>query len=85
VASYSVEIKRSAATELDELPTKECARVVAKIQALASEPRPHGCEKLAADEKYRIRQGVYRVLYQIVDAATRVTIVKIAHLREVYR
>ena len=85
MASYSIEIKRSAAKELDELPTKECARVVAKIRALANEPRPHRCEKLADDEKYRIRQGVYRVLYQIDDAAVRVTIVKIAHRRAVYR
>jgi len=85
VASYSLEIKKSAARELGELPPKDCTRVAVRIQALAEEPRPHGCEKLSGDERYRIRQGVYRVLYEIDDRGARVTIVKIAHRREAYR
>ncbi len=85
MASYSLEIKKSAAKELGELPSKDCARVAARIQALGEEPRPYGCEKLSGDEKYRIRQGVYRVLYEIDDRGARVTIVKIAHRREAYR
>jgi len=85
VASYSLEIKRSAAKELDTLPAKECPRVVAKIQALATEPCLHGSEKLSGDDKYRVRQGVYRILYEIEDQAKKVTIVKIAHHKDVYR
>ena len=85
MASYSLEIKKSAAKELGELPSKDCARVVAKIQALATDPRPPGAEKLTADDKYRLRQGVYRILYEIDDQARRITIVKIAHRREAYR
>jgi mRNA interferase RelE/StbE len=85
VASYSLELKKSAAKELGELPSKDCARVIGRIQALAEEPRPHGSEKLSGDEKYRIRQGVYRVLYEIDDDEARVTILKIAHRREAYR
>ncbi|HVR01725.1 MAG TPA: type II toxin-antitoxin system RelE/ParE family toxin [Polyangia bacterium] len=84
MASYSLEIKKSAARELGELPSKECAHVAARIQALADESRPHGCEKLSGDEKYRIRQGVYRVLNEIDDGGARVTIVKIAHRREAH-
>ena len=85
MASYSLEIKKSAAREVGELPSKDCARVVAKIQALATDPRPPGAEKLTADDKYRLRQGVYRILYEIDDQARRITIVNIAHRQEVYR
>lgn len=85
MAVYKIEIKKSAAKELDTLPAKDCARVVARIQGLASEPRPHGAEKLTADDKYRFRQGNYRILYQIDDRSLLVTIVKIADRKQVYR
>lgn len=82
---YSLEVKRSAARELGLLPASDCRRIVARIQALANDPRPHGSEKLSRGDKYRLRQGHFRVLYQIDDAARQVTIVKIAHRREAYR
>jgi mRNA interferase RelE/StbE len=85
VASYRLLIKPSAARELEVLPTKDRSRIVAKIQGLASNPRPPGSEKLSGEEKHRLRQGDYRVLYSIEDARTTVTIVKIGHRREVYR
>jgi mRNA interferase RelE/StbE len=85
VVSYSLEIEKSAAKELGNLPGKECTRVVARIQVLGIEPRPHGSEKLSADDKHRMRQGVDRILYEIDDEARKVTIVKIAHRKEVYR
>ena len=85
MASYALEIKRSAAKELADLPSKELSRIVEKIQSFAVSPRPSGAEKLSGDVKYRIRQGNYRVLYEIDDAAHKVTIVKVAHRREVYR
>lgn len=85
MAAYSLDIKKSAAKELETLSAKDCARVVAKIQALSTEPRPHGAEKLTADDKYRLRQGNYRILYQIDDSERRVTIVKIADRKEAYR
>jgi mRNA interferase RelE/StbE len=85
VASYRVLIKRSAAKELETLPPKARSRVAAKIAALAATPRPPGVEKLSGEEKYRVRQGDYRVLYAIDDAAATVTIVKIGHRRDVYR
>jgi mRNA interferase RelE/StbE len=85
VASYKLLIKRSAAGELEALPAKDRRRIVAKIEGLANNPRPPGSEKLSGEEKYRLRQGDYRVLYSIQDASTTVTIVKIGHRREVYR
>jgi mRNA interferase RelE/StbE len=85
VESYRLEVKRSAAKEIADLPRAECQPVVAKIQMLAREPRPHGCEKLSGAEKYRIRQGNYRVLYEIDDSTKSVTIVKVGNRKEVYR
>ncbi len=64
----------------------ERQRIIAKIQALAQDPRPRGSEKLAGyDDRYRIRQGNYRVVYLIDDQKSVVTIFKIGHRREVYR
>ena len=83
--SYRLEIKRSAAKEIGDLRKADCQRVIAKIQVLASNPRPNGCERLSGAEKYRIRQGDYRILYAIDDATKLVTIVKVGNRREVYR
>jgi len=85
VGSYRLEVKRTAAKEIADLPKADCRRVVAKIQLLARDPRPHGCEKLSGAEKYRVRQGDYRLLYEIDDSAKAVTVVKIGHHREIYR
>jgi len=85
VASYEVLIKRSAAKELEALPTKDRRRIATKIRTLANDPRPPGVEKLSGEEKYRIRQGDYRLLYAIDHAARQVTVVKIGHRRDVYR
>jgi mRNA interferase RelE/StbE len=60
-------------------------RIVTTIGSLAHNPRPVGVEKLSGDEKYRIRQGDYRILYEIVDATLIVTVVRIGNRREVYR
>ena len=85
MASYSLEIKRSAAKELAQLPSKDRGRVVARIQALAEDPRPVGAEKLSGQERYRVRQGDYRILYEIEDQILRIVVVKIGHRRDVYR
>jgi len=85
VASYNLLIKASAARELEALPAKDRSRIATKIEGLANNPRPPGSEKLSGEEKYRLRQGDYRVLYSIQDVSPTVTIVKIGHRREVYR
>ncbi len=78
-------VKASAAKELDTLPTKDRRRLVERILSLADEPRPHGSQKLSGHDKYRLRQGRYRVVYLIDDAAREVTIFKVGHRRDVYR
>ena len=85
MASYRVDITRSVEKELEALAAKDRKRVVARMRALADNPRPPGCEKLSGEEKYRIRQGDMRVLYEIADREAVITIVKIGHRRDVYR
>ena len=85
-ALYSVVIKRSAEKELRAVPLSDLKRVIDRIRGLAQQPRPSGCEKLSGEsERYRIRQGDYRIVYGIADAALRVDVVKVGHRREVYR
>ena len=85
MASYRLLIKAAAAKELEATPKRDRERLAARIKSLAATPRPRGSEKLSGEEKYRIRQGDYRVLYLIEDAISTVTVVKIDHRREVYR
>lgn len=85
MASYRLLIKPSAAKELQALPASDRTRVVTKIEGLASDPRPPGTEKLSGEEKYRLRQGDYRVLYSVDDSRKILVIVKIGHRRDVYR
>jgi mRNA interferase RelE/StbE len=83
--SYNLSLKRSAEKELRALPPKDLKRVMERLQALAIQPRPHGCEKMVGEERYRIRQGDWRVVYSVDDTLKAVTIFKIGHRREVYR
>ena len=85
MANYRLLVKPSAAKELEAIPKRDRKRIATRVQALASDPRPPSCEKLSGQEKYRIRQGDYRVLYSVNDNEAVVVIVKIAHRREVYR
>jgi len=87
VASYKILIKTSAGKELAEVGSKaHREKLVARVQGLAANPRPHGSEKLAGyADRYRVRQGNYRVIYLIDDEASVVTIYKIGHRKDVYR
>ena len=87
MAAYSLFLKASAAKEIESLPTRaDRARVVARIRALATNPRPPGSEKLAGEpDRYRVRQRRYRMVYSILDGEKRVEIVRVAHRKEAYR
>ena len=87
MAGYRLLIKPSAAKEIEALGQKrDRQRIVNRIDALASEPRPAGCEKLAgAEERYRVRQGQFRIVYAIDNASRTFEVVKVGHRREVYR
>jgi mRNA interferase RelE/StbE len=86
VARYRILIKESAAREIEEISSSgDRRRIVDRITALAEDPRPRGCEKLSGREKYRIRQGPYRILYSVHDDLLIIHVVKVAHRRDVYR
>lgn len=87
MAAYRVLIKASAGKELERLGTKaDRTRIVQRIQALAHDPRPHGCENLAGyADRFRIRQGNYRIVYLVDDQRLEVTIFKIGDRKDVYR
>ena len=85
MASYSLFIKPSAAKEIEAVPKPDRRRIVAKIMSLSSDPRPPGCEKLSGHDQYRIRQGNYRILYEIHDLKLIVVVVKVGYRRDVYR
>ncbi len=87
MASYRVQIKPSAAKEIEAVDQKkDRQRIVASILALSDEPRPIGCEKLVAQgDRYRIRVGRYRVVYSIADAELVVFVVRVADRKDVYR
>lgn len=85
MASYSLLIKASAAKELEATPKKDRERLATRLRGLAGGPPLPCSEKLSGEERYRIRQGDYRILYQIEDASSTVTIIKIGHRWEVYR
>ena len=85
MGSFEVIFKRSVAKDLRQIPKKDVAKILKRIEALRAEPRPNGVEKLSGQEKYRIRQGIYRILYEIRNAELIVVVVKIGHRRDVYR
>lgn len=85
MANYSVRIKRSAAKELESIPLKDRRRIIHRINLPGTDPRPPGCEKLSGEEKYRLRQGDYRILYEIIDRELVVTVIKIGYRRDIYR
>jgi mRNA interferase RelE/StbE len=87
VANYRLLVKPSAAKEIENVGSKnDRRRIVEKIGRLAVEPRPNGAEKLAGyDDRYRVRQGNYRIVYLIDDARLEITIYKVGHRKDVYR
>ena len=85
MANYKVLIKPSAIKELNKIPKKDLSKITDRIQALAIDPRPPGCEKLSAQNAYRIRQGVYRIVYSIEDDNLIIVVIKIGHRRNVYK
>ena len=85
MAIYELLYKPSVAKDLRGLPKADIRRILARTEALRTNPRPVGSEKLAGSEQYRIRQGNYRILYTIDDTQVIVEVVKIGHRKDVYR
>lgn len=83
---YRVFIKPSAVKEIERIDdTRARRRIVRRIENLAIDPRPPGCEKLSGLDKFRVRQGTYRIVYSVDDGGRSVIAVKVGDRKEVYR
>lgn len=83
---YSVFIKPSAVKEVEAVARKKDRKqVVRRISLLSDDPRPPGCEKLSGQDRFRLRQGPYRIVYEVSDDDRTVLVVKVGHRRDVYR
>lgn len=85
MARYELRFRASVTRDLRGLSKADVRRIVALIDQLRNDPRPPGSKKLSAQEGYRVRQGIYRIVYSICDRTLEVEVVKVGHRREVYR
>lgn len=85
MAAYSVYFRASVEKDLSAIPKSDLKKILQRIKALSEEPRPLGCEKLTGKERYRVRQGNYRIVYSIQDKELTVWVVKVGHRKDIYR
>ena len=85
MAGYSIFFRKSVERDLARVPKRDLQRIMERISMLSGDPRPSGCEKLTGQERYRVRQGAYRVVYSIQDDELTIWVVKVGHRKDVYR
>lgn len=85
MARYEIEFKKSVDKDVRGIPAADLKRILLKLDSLRDDPRPPGCVKLAGEEYYRVRQGDYRIVYEIQDTRLVVIVIKVGHRRGVYR
>jgi mRNA interferase RelE/StbE len=85
VAKYEILIRPSVKKDVKNIPKADLQRIMERISNLQDDPRPRGCVKLSGLDYYRIRQGDYRIVYEIGDARLIVIIVKVGNRKDVYR
>jgi mRNA interferase RelE/StbE len=85
MGKYRLVFKKSVAKDLRGIPKKDVARILKCFDSLAEDPRGTGCEKLSGQERYRVRHGVYRIIYEIQDNVLVVIVVTVGHRKEVYK
>ena len=79
MASYELAFKRSVAKDFRSIPKRDVRRILNRIEALREDPRGEGCVKLSARDRYRVRQGVYRIVYEVLDRELVLVVVKVAY------
>lgn len=85
MARYSVTFKKSVTKDLRVVPKGDIKKILDKITALSDNPKGDGCIKLSGNECYRVRQGLYRIIYEIKDDVLVVNVIKVAHRSQVYK
>ncbi len=82
--SYQINIEKSVLKKLGNIAKPDYVRIKAAILALAQDPRPPGCKKLKDRPGYRIRQGNYRVIYEVLDDQLLVLVLAVGHRKDIY-
>ena len=85
MVAYKLFFKKSVQKDFGSIPKKDLKRILSRIESLSEDPRPKGCEKLTGQERYRLRQGRYRIVYSIQDDELTVWVVKVGHRKDIYR
>jgi mRNA interferase RelE/StbE len=85
MAKYKLVFKQSVAKDLRTIPNAQVAKIIARIDMLAENPRAAGCIKLSGSDKYRVRQGDHRIVYEIRDTELVVSVIRIAHRSSIYK
>ena len=85
MGQYNIIVRKSVSKDLSRIPKKDVQRILKTIQTLAHTPRPPQSKKLSGEEKYRLRCGAYRVLYEIKDENLIICVVRVRHRKDVYR
>ena len=85
MAVYEIFFKKSVEKDFKAIPKNDLKKIIKRIGALAEDPRPQGCEKLTGQDRYRLRQGRYRIVYSIQDNKLTVLVVKVGHRKDIYR
>ena len=85
MAAYKIFFKKSVEKDFNVIPKKDLKKILGRIEALAEDPRPPGCEKLTGQQRYRLRQGRYRILYSIQDDELTIWVVKVGYRKDIYR
>ena len=86
MAEYSIEVSATAERQIKKLSERDQQRVISVVKQLGVKPRPRGCRKLQAyDDIYRVRTGVFRILYSVEDDRLLVLVLKVGHRKRIYR
>jgi len=85
MAAYKIFFKASVWKDFEPIPKKDLKKILQSIDRLSEDPRPRGCEKLTGQERFRLRQGRFRIVYSIQDDELTVWGVKVGHRKDVYR
>ena len=85
MAKYKLYFRESVEKDFRVIPKKDLIKILRCLDSLIINPRPNACEKLTGQERYRLRQGRYRILYSIQDEELTVWIVRVAHRKDIYR
>lgn len=85
MAKYSLAFKKSVAKDLRNIAKKDIKRILKCVELLCVDPRADGCIKLSGQDRYRVRQGIYRIIYEIQETELVIIVVKIAHRSAVYK